>query len=366
MSTSVKEHRITIDPEFKALIPPLAPEELEQLEANLVADGCRDPLVLWNGILLDGHNRHSICIRRGIAYTTTTVELKDRDAAIEWIILNQFGRRNITIFTRGELALRLEPIIAARAAAAQARKPQSVLLKSGKQKPVHVDKELAKIAGVSADTIAKTRDVQKHATEEVKTALRTSKDKSLNRVAKDIKETRQKQARKQKRLEVVEAAPESDERIIVGDFRKCGSRIVDGSVSLIFTDRHEGASLPPAAPGGSEEQPGNISPSTIMVPGHDDGDAGGYPAQDAPHGRGGGDAASPPSGFQVAPRRFYDDCTAGVRQQPHDFAVESLAVLPDATQQVGQALAFNGDDVDQPFDGIVARRQGADFYGEGR
>jgi N6-adenosine-specific RNA methylase IME4 len=42
-----KQNMIKIDPELKALIPPLAPEEYAQLEANLIADGCRDPLVVW-------------------------------------------------------------------------------------------------------------------------------------------------------------------------------------------------------------------------------------------------------------------------------------------------------------------------------
>lgn len=55
---------IKIDPEFKALIPPLDADERAQLEANIVADGCRDPLVLWCDVLLDGHNRHEICTRR--------------------------------------------------------------------------------------------------------------------------------------------------------------------------------------------------------------------------------------------------------------------------------------------------------------
>jgi len=82
-------------------------------------------------------------------------------------------------------ALRLEPILKAKAVSQQGKRTD-LLLKSGKGskvKPIHVDKELAKIAGVSADTIAKTRDIQKHADEATKTALRTSKDKSLNRVA---------------------------------------------------------------------------------------------------------------------------------------------------------------------------------------
>ena len=51
---------IQIDPEFKALIPPLSADESAQLEANLVADGCRDPLVVWGDTLIDGHNRKAI------------------------------------------------------------------------------------------------------------------------------------------------------------------------------------------------------------------------------------------------------------------------------------------------------------------
>jgi N6-adenosine-specific RNA methylase IME4 len=88
--------QLTIDPEFQKWIAPLAPEELAQLEANLVADGCRDPLVLWRGVLLDGHNRYEICQRRNIKFETVTVDLPDREAAMDWIDANQLGRRNLT------------------------------------------------------------------------------------------------------------------------------------------------------------------------------------------------------------------------------------------------------------------------------
>jgi hypothetical protein len=85
-----------IDPEFQALISPLAAEEREQLEANLVAEGCRDPLVLWRGFLVDGHNRYEICTRRGIAYRTVEVALPSREHVLLWIEENQLGRRNLT------------------------------------------------------------------------------------------------------------------------------------------------------------------------------------------------------------------------------------------------------------------------------
>lgn len=85
-----------IDPEFKQLMPPLTTEEFNQLEENIAKEGCRDALITWNGILLDGHNRFNICTRKGIGYSTVEIDLPDRDAAIEWIINNQLGRRNIT------------------------------------------------------------------------------------------------------------------------------------------------------------------------------------------------------------------------------------------------------------------------------
>ena len=58
-----------IDEEFKTLIRPLRRQEYLQLEANILADGCRDPLIVWDGIILDGHNRYQICHRHRIPFT---------------------------------------------------------------------------------------------------------------------------------------------------------------------------------------------------------------------------------------------------------------------------------------------------------
>ena len=87
---------LKIDGEFQALIPPLTPEEKRQLEENMVAEGCRDALVVWEGIILDGHNRFEICQRLDISYQTVEIELPDREAAADWIDRNQLGRRNLT------------------------------------------------------------------------------------------------------------------------------------------------------------------------------------------------------------------------------------------------------------------------------
>lgn len=106
---------ILIDKEFQALIPPLSAEEKQQLEANIVADGCRDPLVVWGETLIDGHNRYEICTRLGLPFDTVEQQFEDRGHATEWIIKNQFGRRNLIAYVRTQLALRLESVFAERA-----------------------------------------------------------------------------------------------------------------------------------------------------------------------------------------------------------------------------------------------------------
>jgi site-specific DNA-methyltransferase (adenine-specific) len=86
---------IRIDQEFQSLIPPLRPEELTQLEANILAEGIRDPLVTWRGVLIDGHNRYAIARKHGITYTAVEREFADRVAVADWIDRNQLGRRNL-------------------------------------------------------------------------------------------------------------------------------------------------------------------------------------------------------------------------------------------------------------------------------
>lgn len=91
---------VLIDEEIDALIPRLSPEELAQLEQNILAEGCRDKLVVWDDgrhrRLLDGHNRLAICKRHGLGYEVDVVALPDREAAILWVLKHQLGRRNLS------------------------------------------------------------------------------------------------------------------------------------------------------------------------------------------------------------------------------------------------------------------------------
>lgn len=99
----MKERKIgtlIIDDDFRELIRPLRAREYRQLEENILSDGCRDPIVIWNGIIVDGHNRYEICKRHSLPFTTVEMNFDSREDAIVWICLNQLGRRNISEETR--------------------------------------------------------------------------------------------------------------------------------------------------------------------------------------------------------------------------------------------------------------------------
>jgi ParB-like chromosome segregation protein Spo0J len=89
---------IKIDPEFRDLIPPLSDEELDNLHTSISLDGCLAPLIVWKqeGILLDGHNRYAFCKKCDYDFQVTEIKLPHRESAINWIIKNQLGRRNVS------------------------------------------------------------------------------------------------------------------------------------------------------------------------------------------------------------------------------------------------------------------------------
>ena len=89
---------LKVDPEFQGKIPPLTFEELNQLEANILRDGrIINPIIVWEGLIVDGHNRFIIAKKHPeIPYTVHETEFANRYEAIIWICKNQLGRRNLT------------------------------------------------------------------------------------------------------------------------------------------------------------------------------------------------------------------------------------------------------------------------------
>lgn len=166
---------VRIDPEFESLITALSDEEKDQLEENIRRDGCLHPLVTWNGCIVDGHHRHEICTRLGLPFQTMEKAFGDRDEAKIWIILNQFGRRNLTPFARGELVLKLKPLMAARAAERQrAGRPADLCPNwdRGPDTPGATLEKLAEKAQVGRGSLNRMEWIGKLGSEEAKERLR--------------------------------------------------------------------------------------------------------------------------------------------------------------------------------------------------
>ena len=91
---------LIIDPEFQGKIPPLMEDEYKQLEENILSAGeVYTPIVTWNGIIVDGHNRWKVIQAHpeaNIQYRTKAIPFKDKWDAFDWMYRNQLGRRNLT------------------------------------------------------------------------------------------------------------------------------------------------------------------------------------------------------------------------------------------------------------------------------
>lgn len=203
---------IFINKELRDLIPPLSEEEFEQLEKNVVAEGIRDPLVVWrqpdgHDMLIDGHNRFFISAHHaGIPFKTVNMDFADMDEAKRWIILNQFGRRNLSAYDRSVLALKLKPIIAEKAKESQGTRTD-ICQKSDKS--IDTKKELAKVAGVSHDTIHKVETIQNSGDKELIRQVRDG-ETTINRAYMTVKgiEPHDKSMRQMKQEQLKQAKQE--------------------------------------------------------------------------------------------------------------------------------------------------------------
>jgi N6-adenosine-specific RNA methylase IME4 len=209
---------LQIKEQFKQLIPPLTKEEFAQLENNCLAEGIREKIITWNGFIIDGHNRYEIAQKWNLDYQTESKSFKDENAVKEWMINNQFGRRNLSNYQRSVLALQLEKVFSERAK--ENLKVSGENFGKGCQmsdnpiiETIDTKKELAKVANVSHDTIAKVKKIEAVAPEEMKTKLRTG-EVSINQAYKEIKKEEKKQER-DKKIEEVKAKIESENLVQV-------------------------------------------------------------------------------------------------------------------------------------------------------
>jgi hypothetical protein len=189
-----------IDPEFRDLLPPLAADEYAKLEANIIKDGCTSPIILWQGLIADGHNRFDICTRNKIGYQINhiaTVDYPDRNAVMLWMLDNQGGRRNLADIDKISIATKKEVIIAAQAKERQrlSSKDEEGMSKStDPSTPILTRKEAAKEAGVGQTKYDEGKVILNavasgEAPKELLEQVRAG-DVSVHKAASDIKDAR--------------------------------------------------------------------------------------------------------------------------------------------------------------------------------
>ena len=198
--------------ELESLIPPLSNEEFKQLERNILEEGIREPLITWNGILIDGHNRYRIAQEHDMNYETLEKEFENLNRVKEWMINNQFGRRNLSNYQRSVLALQLEDVFREKAKEKEQFRKTTSQISDESLPEISTKKELAKIANVSHDTIAKVKKIEATATPEVKEKLNTGQ-MSINEAYKEIK----KEEKKVERVELIQKQIEDIEEGLLPD-----------------------------------------------------------------------------------------------------------------------------------------------------
>lgn len=168
---------IVVNEELKAYIDPLTPEEHDALERSILAEGCRDALVLWGNVLVDGHNRYGICSKHGLPFQTVqNTRFKSMEDVHLWMIDQHLGRRSISDFQRGVLALRKREIVAERRARSEAVAAALPVAEAPPPVPeasaLETREALAKVARLSSSQVQQIEKIQKQGAPELVAAVK--------------------------------------------------------------------------------------------------------------------------------------------------------------------------------------------------
>lgn len=175
-----------IDPELRDLFPPITDEEREALTADILKNGCYSPMICMEDMMLvDGHHRYDICTEHDIPYRMVILDFEDKLDAMEWMVNAQKGRRNLTTYQLGQIALKLKPAFEEKAKIRKAAAMEKAHMANPKNSeeqffqtsektvdgPINTTKAIADSVGVSHDTMNKVIQIEKSAPVPIKNAL---------------------------------------------------------------------------------------------------------------------------------------------------------------------------------------------------
>jgi transcriptional regulator with XRE-family HTH domain len=174
---------LKINPDFRDLLDPISAEAREALRLSIIKDRLLNPIITWNGTIVDGHNRYDICRELNIGFETIEIDFKDADDAKLWILKNQMARRNMTDYSRSVKALKMKPVLAEKAR--ERMKAGGNPMQNSAQGGAVRD-EIAKLAGVSHDTISKVEEIEAAAPDAIKAKVQSG-EMSINAAHKSLK-----------------------------------------------------------------------------------------------------------------------------------------------------------------------------------
>ena len=225
--------KLTINPEYEALVPNISDDEYNALYKSIEESGLWVPIIVNpEGVILDGHHRYKICNKLGIAIKHVEKVFGNKLLEKKFVIETNLKRRHLNDFQKSELGMQLQTI--------NEEIAKENMVKGGKTKvpsneePFHSDKETAEEIGVSRGTFERAKKVIKKAPEEIKQKLRegnphTSISKEYQLIQKNEKKTKRQEEIKKFQVNLPEKVTLHNT-----EFQKV---FIEGnSVSLIITD----------------------------------------------------------------------------------------------------------------------------------
>lgn len=199
-------------PEMEQLLPPLSAEQFSSLERDILESGCYAPIIVNEElVIVDGHNRFRICETHGLPFRMLVFSFADLLEAKQWALETQRGRRNLSLWELGQIALKLKPELETAGKTHQGRRTDLSVNSPKSHTPFDTRKEMDQAVGIGEQTMGRIARLSEDAPQALKDALER-KEVSVNRGWKILKALQQlpEEERENAVIEMIAAVRETD------------------------------------------------------------------------------------------------------------------------------------------------------------
>nr|WP_326165689.1 hypothetical protein [uncultured Oscillibacter sp.] len=185
------QRTLVVLPEMEQLLPPLSAEQFSSLERDILESGCYAPInVNEELVIVDGHNRFRICKKHGLPFRMLVFSFADLLEAKQWALETQRGRRNLSLWELGQIALKLKPELETAAKARQGRRTDLSVNSPKSHLSFDTRKEMAQVVGIGEQAMGRIAWLSEDVPQALKDALER-KEVSVNRGWKILKALQQ-------------------------------------------------------------------------------------------------------------------------------------------------------------------------------